>query len=245
METGSTTVVENDAGWRQSHPTSPCFRNSPAACTATDLTAAPPAMSSTRLTSTTPVAAPMSPSDEGANPTRWKSGRTLLPPLLAASRSRHPASGRRICDRTDEPADTAFGPRHPWLTLLNSLPGNETSSWCCLSLGFFVHLVSGYNAICSNSARLLTCETLVWMVGAVLPVPVRPERDMTERRFSDGNIDLRSEARTQMQYINAERLHDRVKWWRSVNRRMSIIGALILCLCIVLIVVGVKQQWHS
>ncbi|KAM0473902.1 hypothetical protein ACHAPX_007950 [Trichoderma viride] len=85
----------------------------------------------------------------------------------------------------------------------------------------------------------------VWMVGAVLPIPTRPERDMTERRFSDGNIDLRTEARTQMQYINAERLHDRVKWWRSVNRRMSIIGALILCLCIVLIVVGVKQQWHS
>lgn len=147
FETGSTTVVENDAGWRQSHPTSPCFRNSPAACTATQLTAAPPAMSSTRLTSTTPVAAPMKPNDEGANPTRWKSGRTLLQLSLAASRNRHPASGRRICDRTDELADTASGHRHPWLTLPNSESGNETSSWCCLSLGFFVHLVSHHNAI--------------------------------------------------------------------------------------------------
>lgn len=142
LETGSTTVAENDAGWHQSHPTSPCFRNSPAACIVMDLTVALPAMSSTRRTLTTPVAAPMNPSDEGANPTRWKSGHTLLPLLLAASRSRHPASGRRICDRTDEPADTASGHRHPWLTLPSLLLGNETCSWCCLSLGFFVHLVS-------------------------------------------------------------------------------------------------------
>lgn len=143
LETGSITVAENDAGWHQSHPTSPCFRNSPAACIATDLTAAPPAMSSTRRTSTTPVVAPMNPSDdEGANPTRWKSGRTLLPLLLAASKSRHPASGRHICDRTDEPVDTAFGHRHRWLTRPSLLLGNETYSWCCLSLGFFVHWVS-------------------------------------------------------------------------------------------------------
>lgn len=145
--------MENGAGWRQSHPTSPCFRNSPAACTATDLTAAPPATSSTRLTSTTPVVALMNPSDEGANPTRWKSGRTLLPLLLAASRSRLPASGRRICDRTDEPADTASGHRHPWPTLPNSESGNETCSWCCLSLGFFVRLVSSCYITCLTVNR--------------------------------------------------------------------------------------------
>jgi hypothetical protein len=68
---------------------------------------------------------------------------------------------------------------------------------------------------------------------------------MTERNYIEGHLDLRMEARYQMQYNNAERLHDRVKWWRSVNRRMSIIGAVIVGLCIVLIVVGVKQQWHS
>lgn len=68
---------------------------------------------------------------------------------------------------------------------------------------------------------------------------------MTERNFSTGHLDIRMEARHQMLCINAERLHERVKWWRSVNRRMSIIGAMIVCLCIVLIVVGVKQQWHS
>ncbi|KAM0263396.1 hypothetical protein ACHAQJ_001252 [Trichoderma viride] len=84
-----------------------------------------------------------------------------------------------------------------------------------------------------------------WMIGAVLSVPPRPERDMTERDYSTGHLDIRMEARQQMHYINAERLHDRVKWWRSVNRRMSIIGAVIVGLCIILVVVGVKQQWHS
>ncbi|KAH6603413.1 hypothetical protein Trco_008188 [Trichoderma cornu-damae] len=84
-----------------------------------------------------------------------------------------------------------------------------------------------------------------WMIGAGLSVPPKPERDMTERDYSTGHLDLRIEARHQMQYINAERLHDRVKWWRSVNRRMSIIGAVIVSLAIVLVVVGVKQQWHS
>jgi hypothetical protein len=52
------------------------------------------------------------------------------------------------------------------------------------------------------------------------------------------------EARHQRQYIHAERLHERLKWWRRVNRRMSIIGAVILSLCIILIAVGAKQQWH-
>ncbi|RFU79197.1 hypothetical protein TARUN_3018 [Trichoderma arundinaceum] len=84
-----------------------------------------------------------------------------------------------------------------------------------------------------------------WMIGAIMPVPPRLERDMTERNYSTGHLDLRMEARYQMQIINSERLHDRVKWWRSVNRRMSILGAIIVSLCIVLIVLGVRQRWHS
>ncbi|KAL7945712.1 hypothetical protein V8C42DRAFT_42966 [Trichoderma barbatum] len=86
---------------------------------------------------------------------------------------------------------------------------------------------------------------LSWIIAAVLPIPPKLEREMTERAYSTGHLDIRMEARHQRLYINAERLHERARWWRSVNRRMSIIGALILCLCVVLIVVGVTQQWHS
>ncbi|UKZ79339.1 hypothetical protein TrVFT333_007090 [Trichoderma virens FT-333] len=83
-----------------------------------------------------------------------------------------------------------------------------------------------------------------WIIGAILPIPPKLEREMTEQAFSTGHLDIRMEARQQRLYINAERLHERARWWRSVNRRMSIIGALIICLCVVLIVVGVTQQWH-
>ncbi|ETR96997.1 hypothetical protein M419DRAFT_105077 [Trichoderma reesei RUT C-30] len=85
---------------------------------------------------------------------------------------------------------------------------------------------------------------LTWMLGAVLPIPPKPERAMTERIYITGHLDIRMEARHQRQYIHAERLHERLKWWRRVNRRMSIIGAVILSLCIILIAVGAKQQWH-
>ncbi|TFA97936.1 hypothetical protein CCMA1212_010331 [Trichoderma ghanense] len=85
---------------------------------------------------------------------------------------------------------------------------------------------------------------LAWMIGAVLPIPPKPERAMTERIYITGHLDIRMEARHQRQYIHAERLHERLKWWRSVNRRMSIIGGIILSLCIILIAVGAKQQWH-
>ncbi|KAK4085670.1 uncharacterized protein Triagg1_660 [Trichoderma aggressivum f. europaeum] len=80
--------------------------------------------------------------------------------------------------------------------------------------------------------------------SAILPIPPKLEREMTEQAYSTGHLDIRMEARQQRLYINAERLHERARWWRSVNRRMSIIGALIICLCVVLIAVGVTQ-WHS
>lgn len=82
------------------------------------------------------------------------------------------------------------------------------------------------------------------MIGAILPIPPKPERAMTERIYISGHLDIRMEARHQRQYIHAERLHERLKWWRSVNRRMSLIGGIILSLCIILIAVGAKQQWH-
>ncbi|KAH0490296.1 hypothetical protein TgHK011_001773 [Trichoderma gracile] len=85
---------------------------------------------------------------------------------------------------------------------------------------------------------------LTWMIGAVLPIPPKPERAMTERIYITGHLDIRMEARHQRQYIHAERLHERLKWWRRVNRRMSIIGGIILSLCVILVAVGAKQQWH-
>jgi hypothetical protein len=134
--------VENGAGWHRSHPTSQCFRNSPAAYTAIHPIAAPPAMNNTRLISATPVAGPEKSNDEEVNPIRWKSGPTPLRSPLGASRNKPRASGHRIYGRTDELADIAFGRRLHWPTLPNSEPGNETSSLCCLFLGFSVLLVS-------------------------------------------------------------------------------------------------------
>ncbi|KAK5997395.1 hypothetical protein PT974_02751 [Cladobotryum mycophilum] len=82
-----------------------------------------------------------------------------------------------------------------------------------------------------------------WMIGAVLPLPTKPFLEMAERDHSTSHLDLRMESRHQMQDFNELRLRNRTKWWRGVNRRMSILGILLIGAYIALAVVGVHQQW--
>ncbi|KAK4177071.1 hypothetical protein QBC36DRAFT_140241 [Triangularia setosa] len=80
-----------------------------------------------------------------------------------------------------------------------------------------------------------------WMIAAILPLPKR----YTLEKESES-------AQKQPEYsyqpqAGGERRFETVRWWRNLNRIMSVVGLLIIGAVISLAVVGVKQGWgqHS
>lgn len=80
------------------------------------------------------------------------------------------------------------------------------------------------------------------MVASFLPLPLYPCHDMTERLSSTSQVHLPREPSHQM-FAVQERRHYSARWWRTLNRGMSIIGLLLLGAAVALIVVGVQEQW--
>ncbi|KAK4639019.1 hypothetical protein QC761_702290 [Podospora bellae-mahoneyi] len=72
-----------------------------------------------------------------------------------------------------------------------------------------------------------------WMAGALLPLPQRYSLEKGEKQ---------PEYRYQPQ-AGDERRFEAVRWWRNLNRIMSIVGLLIIGAIIALAVVGVQQGW--
>lgn len=81
------------------------------------------------------------------------------------------------------------------------------------------------------------------MVAAFLPLPLRPQIEMTEDRNA-GN--LTSGPKSQRIFTTLEEArYNSARWWRNLNRGMSVFGLLLLGAAIALIVVGVEQQWRA
>ncbi|KAI8954601.1 hypothetical protein F4801DRAFT_587404 [Xylaria longipes] len=86
-----------------------------------------------------------------------------------------------------------------------------------------------------------------WMIAAFLPLPPRPQFDMQELRKSTTQYRMREDSRAEL--INGrvapidDLRYQSARWWRNLNRYMSIIGLLILGAVVALIVVGIKQGW--
>lgn len=72
-----------------------------------------------------------------------------------------------------------------------------------------------------------------WMAGALLPLPQRYSLEKGEKQ---------PEYRYQPQ-AGDERRFEAVRWWRNLNRIMSVVGLLIIGAIIALAVVGVQQGW--
>lgn len=84
------------------------------------------------------------------------------------------------------------------------------------------------------------------MVASFLPLPPKPALEMFERDSSATGLGIAAQ--------QAENLDQRVapiddtryqsaRWWRNLNRIMSVIGLLILGTIITLVVVGTQQGW--
>ncbi|KAK0737068.1 hypothetical protein B0T21DRAFT_287697 [Apiosordaria backusii] len=74
-----------------------------------------------------------------------------------------------------------------------------------------------------------------WMIGAILPLPKRYTLE-------------KESAQKQPEYsyqpqAGDERRYETVRWWRNLNRIMSVVGLLIIGAVVALAVVGVRQGW--
>ncbi|KAK1751650.1 hypothetical protein QBC47DRAFT_307235 [Echria macrotheca] len=82
-----------------------------------------------------------------------------------------------------------------------------------------------------------------WMAAALLPLPPHPGLDMIERGDdSQTRFGRKAEFRQKTRIVDEVR-YESARWWRNLNRFMSIIGLLIIGAIVALVVVGFKQGW--
>ncbi|KAI0476996.1 hypothetical protein F4859DRAFT_521571 [Xylaria cf. heliscus] len=86
-----------------------------------------------------------------------------------------------------------------------------------------------------------------WMIAGLLPLPPKPQFDMQELDKSTAQFRIPEDSRAELLYGRVAPIDDSryqsARWWRNLNRFMSIIGLLILGAVAALIVVGLKQGW--
>ncbi|KAI0194378.1 hypothetical protein EV127DRAFT_478366 [Xylaria flabelliformis] len=84
-----------------------------------------------------------------------------------------------------------------------------------------------------------------WMIAAFLPLPPKSQFDMQEldKRIAQSRKDSGAEPLYRRAAPIDDSLYQSARWWRNLNRYMSIIGLLILGAIAALIVVGIRQRW--
>ncbi len=97
------------------------------------------------------------------------------------------------------------------------------------------------------------CAPFTWFIGALLPIPPRPEtfhdieKNHSARAHDEGmggqghdaETDILIRLKMARQFKGSEEvMWQNVRWWRTLNRWMCIIGVLVLILIIVLAVIG-------
>ncbi|KAH9903719.1 hypothetical protein F4778DRAFT_96043 [Xylariomycetidae sp. FL2044] len=84
-----------------------------------------------------------------------------------------------------------------------------------------------------------------WMIAAFLPLPPRPASEMAEQNKSTTqfhSIPEDAEASPRVRPVD-DFAYQSVRWWRNLNRFMSVVGLLILGAVAALAVIGVRQKW--
>ena len=84
---------------------------------------------------------------------------------------------------------------------------------------------------------------LTWMIASFLPLPLDPKGAM-EKRMAGGEGEYGVAEALKQRILQAdENRFQSARWWRRLNRVMSLFGLLILGAIISLVVVAVKQHW--
>jgi len=87
---------------------------------------------------------------------------------------------------------------------------------------------------------------LSWMIAALLPLPKNPMLEMREQDNSTSNLDGSNDGPND--YIRQfgpmdEARYESARWWRGLNRLLSVVGVLIIAAVIILVVLSVKEGW--
>lgn len=86
-----------------------------------------------------------------------------------------------------------------------------------------------------------------WMIGAVLPLPKPSPLAMAQRDSSYSDLGIRSHSHEFERHIESvdELRYQNARWWRMLNRCMSLVGLLIIGAVVGLAVAAVKQGWGT
>ena len=95
---------------------------------------------------------------------------------------------------------------------------------------------------------------LAWVVGAVLPLPRRPDsyHDLEKFHWQSASADVTdleemdviARLRLEKQMKGVEEVEwQNIRWWRTLNRWMCIVGALVIILVIILAVLGTTTNF--
>lgn len=86
-----------------------------------------------------------------------------------------------------------------------------------------------------------------WMIGALLPLPKPSPLAMVQRDSSYSDLGIRSHSNEFERHIESidELRFQNARWWRMLNRCMSVIGLLIIGAIVGLAVAAVKEGWAT
>ncbi|KAL2201310.1 hypothetical protein P885DRAFT_26858 [Corynascus similis CBS 632.67] len=84
---------------------------------------------------------------------------------------------------------------------------------------------------------------LAWMVAAFLPLPPNPELELAQAENGKDKYSSTHPAFRKQRYAADEMRYQSARWWRSLNRVMSVIGLLIIGAVVALAIVGVREGW--
>ncbi|KAG5957582.1 hypothetical protein E4U58_005835 [Claviceps cyperi] len=85
-----------------------------------------------------------------------------------------------------------------------------------------------------------------WMIASFLPLPSVTGTEMRQNDYSTSHLDLEqgTHIKKEADEVRAS-YRDREKWWRMINRYMSIIGVFMIGAVVALTITGTQQQWKS
>lgn len=86
-----------------------------------------------------------------------------------------------------------------------------------------------------------------WMIGALLPLPKPSPLAMVQRDSSYSDLGVRTNSHEYERHIESvdELRYENARWWRMLNRVMSVVGLLIIATVVVLLVLALKQGWGT
>lgn len=86
-----------------------------------------------------------------------------------------------------------------------------------------------------------------WMIGALLPLPKPSPLAMVQRDSSYSDLGVRTQSHEYERHIESvdELRYENARWWRMLNRIMSVVGLLIIAAVVVLLVLALKQGWGT